>query len=267
MSATATRYAFDADTRTEKTGEGEFTAAVTGRWNAVTGNANGGYLAALALNPLAQLLEFPDPLVASAFYLRPGAPGEACVRTEVVREGRRTATGESRVFQDGREAVRAVATFGDLGAAAGRTLELGAPPDLPAPDECVDPLEGIPMPGLTLLDQVEYRTREIPGSLRGEPSGDPAYEFWMRFRDGRDADTAALVFLVDAAAPAVMEAGEVSSATMELTVHVRARPAPGWLACRAATRHIAGGFHEEDMEIWDSAGTLVAQSRQFAVLL
>ena len=46
----------------------------------------------------------------------------------------------------------------------------------------------------------------------------------------------------------------------------RAHPAPGWLACRVATRFVIGGYHEEDFEIWDSTGTLVAQSRQLALL-
>jgi acyl-CoA thioesterase len=71
---------------------------------------------------------------------------------------------------------------------------------------------------------------------------------------------------VDAAAPVALEVG-VLSTTVELTVHLRARPAPGWLACRAVTRYVAGGYHEEDFEIWDSTGTLVAQSRQFALIL
>ena len=52
--------------------------------------------------------------------------------------------------------------------------------------------------------------------------------------------------------------------TLELTAHVRAHPAPGWLKVRHATRNMAGGMFEEDCEIWDSAGRLVAQSRQLA---
>ena len=40
----------------------------------------------------------------------------------------------------------------------------------------------------------------------------------------------------------------------------------GWLACRVATRFVIGGYHEEDFEIWDSTGALVAQSRQLARL-
>ena len=88
----------------------------------------------------------------------------------------------------------------------------------------------------------------------------------MRYRDGRDADSLSLPALVDAAAPVVLDLGEAGSSTVELTVHVRARPAPGWLACRSTTRFVAGGFYEEDFEIWDSTGVLGAQSRQFALL-
>jgi acyl-CoA thioesterase len=68
------------------------------------------------------------------------------------------------------------------------------------------------------------------------------------------------------AVPAVFELGHYSSTTIELTVYVRARPAPGWLACRVSTRYVIEGYHEEDFEIWDSAGQLVAQSRQLALL-
>jgi acyl-CoA thioesterase len=75
-----------------------------------------------------------------------------------------------------------------------------------------------------------------------------------------------LPLIVDAAPPAVLELG-IASTTVELTVHLRARPAPGWLACRISTKYVAGGYHEEDFEAWDSAGTLVAQSRQLALLL
>jgi hypothetical protein len=47
----------------------------------------------------------------------------------------------------------------------------------------------------------------------------------------------------------------------------RTAPVPGWLACRAQTRYLAGGYREEDFEAWDSAGALVAQSRQLALVL
>ena len=51
---------------------------------------------------------------------------------------------------------------------------------------------------------------------------------------------------------------------MELTVQVRAHPAPGPLQVRLASRHMSKGVIEEDGEYWDSAGQLVAISRQTA---
>ncbi len=54
--------------------------------------------------------------------------------------------------------------------------------------------------------------------------------------------------------------------TIDLTVHIRAVPAPGMLRCHFRSRAVQDGMFEEDGEIWDSAGVLVAQSRQLALL-
>jgi hypothetical protein len=51
---------------------------------------------------------------------------------------------------------------------------------------------------------------------------------------------------------------------VELTVQVRARPAPGPLQARLFSRHLTRGVIEEDGEYWDSTGQLVAISRQTA---
>jgi acyl-CoA thioesterase len=47
-------------------------------------------------------------------------------------------------------------------------------------------------------------------------------------------------------------------------VQVRTRPAPGPLQARFYSRHLTRGVIEEDGEFWDSAGELVALSRQTA---
>jgi hypothetical protein len=54
--------------------------------------------------------------------------------------------------------------------------------------------------------------------------------------------------------------------TLELTVHVRGVPAPGPLRCRFRNSFMQNGLFEEDGELWDSQGTLVAQSRQLALI-
>lgn len=82
--------------------------------------------------------------------------------------------------------------------------------------------------------------RMLPGWVQGRPTGDPRTQLWIRFKDGREPDAFSLPAIVDAVFPAVMEIGERGSSTLELTVHVRARPAPGWLAGRVTTRYLAG---------------------------
>jgi acyl-CoA thioesterase len=262
---------FDADTRlTASAADGTvFEADLTDRWDTLNG-INGGFMLALTARALARVMPFPDPVVVSGFFLRPGSHGPAQIRTELIRAGKTTAFGQASLWQDGKEVLRATAAFTDLAAAAersGHAYSGFAPPALPPPDACPS-TTGTALPGLSIADRIEYRPAELPHwAAGGAPSGNPRYEFWMRFRDGREPDAAALPLFVDAAAPAVLEAGVLVSTTVELTVHLRARPTPGWLACRASTRYVSGGYHEEDVEIWDSAGALVAQSRQLALIL
>jgi acyl-CoA thioesterase len=262
----AAPYAFDVDTAVEAVADHRFTAVITDRWNVLGGRPNGGYVMGVCLQALTRVMPAPDPLVVSAFFRRPALRGAAEVRTAIVRNGRRVSTGEATLHQDGREALRVTAAFSDLRRAPGRTVVLAARPALPPPDQAMDLMGGRVIPELTIGQRVEYRVAAWPGWARGEPSGRPSQEFWMRFRDGREPDLLSVASLVDAAAPPVLELGETGSATIELTVHLRAHPAPGWLACRVATRFVIGGYHEEDFEIWDSTGALVAQSRQLAVL-
>jgi acyl-CoA thioesterase len=54
--------------------------------------------------------------------------------------------------------------------------------------------------------------------------------------------------------------------TIELTVHLRARPAPGWLLGRFHADDLSEGRVIEHGALWDSRGRLVAQSRQLALV-
>ncbi len=106
----------------------------------------------------------------------------------------------------------------------------------------------------------------LPGWRLNQPTGDPTAELWLRLRDGTPPTTDNLPLLVDAMAPVLLELGH-GSTTVELTVHLRAQPEPGWLSCRIATRTVASELHEEDLDLWDSSGRLVAQARQLGMVL
>lgn len=163
--------------------------------------------------------------------------------------------------QGGKDVVRVTAAFAAPGTGPPLFVD-GAPPSLRAPQKCA----GVPVGSFglaTIAERVEFRSASLPGWFLDSPTGQPSSEFWMRFADGREADLYSLPLLVDSTAPSVLELG-MTSTTVQLTVHLRARPAPGWLACRAGARFVSGGYHEE---VWDSAGTLVAQSRQLAMIL
>ncbi|MDQ2749647.1 MAG: thioesterase family protein [Actinomycetota bacterium] len=266
------RHPFDTDTAVTDTGGGRYTATVTDRWSLIGGYANGGYGLAICLQALrAAQAEHPDPVAVSATYLRRLDPGPAQVLVEPIRSGRRLSVAGARLIQDGKERIRVVANFADLGSASGPTALRNCAPRLPPPEDCVELTTEPGLPALSLGERLEYRYPQLPGWRCGQPAGRLDEQFWMRFAPDpqagvRDADTLAAAVLVDMGCPPVLDLGEFGSTTIELTVHVRARPAPGWLACRASTRHLIDGYHDEDFEIWDSTGQLVAQSRQLALL-
>ena len=262
--------AFEFDAAMALSGEGPvFGALLDGRWDGQA-STNGGFLLALVTRAIGAVLPFPDPVVVSGFFLRPGTPGPAEIRTEVIQTGRTTGFGQASLYRDGKQVLRATAAYTDLDAAAARDSRSyagGQPPDQPPPAEC-QVLRRVIVPPITLVDRIEYRVAELPSWVtRTPPSGNPVYEGWMRFADGREPDLLSLPMFVDAVAPAGLELGLRRMTTVELTVHLRARPAPGWLAFRTLTRYLEGGYFEEDAEIWDSAGRLVAQSRQLALVL
>jgi hypothetical protein len=144
----------------------------------------------------------------------------------------------------------------------------GGPPTLPPPDECVriQATESFPPPFAAHVD-----TRVHPDDatfLDGRPSGRAGIRAWLRLPDDEAIDSVGLLCLVDATPPTIFNTRFPIgwTPTIELTAHVRGRPAPGWVRSAATTRFISDGFLEIDVEIWDSTDRLVAQARQLALV-
>ena len=71
----------------------------------------------------------------------------------------------------------------------------------------------------------------------------------------------------DVSPPVTLNLGRSGWApTVQLTALVRAQPAPGWLRVRMSSRCVGGTWFDEDAIVTDSAGTLVCQSRQLAMV-
>lgn len=262
---------FEIDTAVESRGEDRFRAVITDRWNGLAGRPLGGYVLAVCLRALREAMPVSDLFAASAFYLHPVDPGPVEVRTEIARVGRRSAVGEARLYQNGAEALRTVAEFTGPGLFGGQNLIAAEPPDLPPPSQAFSPYGGSAPSAVSVIDRVEYRVADSPGRSRKPGTGSLGTEaarttLWMRLAEGGMEDLLAIALLADAAPPAVLEIGATGSTTLELTIHVRSRPRSQWLACQALTRFVIDGHHEEDFEMWDETGRLVAQSRQLARL-
>jgi acyl-CoA thioesterase len=268
-------YGFDRDTAVTPRPDapGLHDAELYESWRIGMG-INGGLLLALAGRALAAELGggkdgHSDPFSISAYYLSTSRPGPVTVRTETLRRGRTVSTGTASVVQDGEERLRAIATYGDLDGHAGGDVRTSAtPPDMPPPESCVGTELAPPefLKDAPMLDSIELRLD--PGTVGwavGAPTGRGRIQGWLRFPDGREPDPLMLLLAVDTLPPVSFDLGINGWApTLELTAHVRAKPAPGWLRISHATRNFADGYMEEDAEVWDSAGRLVAQSRQLA---
>ena len=235
------------------------------------GGVNGGYLLAVMGNALrAACRRKPDPIAVSAHYLSASTPGPATVAPDVRRDGGSLATRAADLRQGDDARITALATYGDLGRAADDVRTTAEEPDLPPPEECVPNTDGARRSVRAVAPLMErFDMRFHPdhvGWAVGQAQRERrASQAWFRLADGREPDPISLLLVVDALPPVTFDLGMPGWApTLELTAHVRARPAPGWLKVRHATRNLAGGMFEEDCEVWDSTGRLVAQSRQLA---
>ena len=269
-------FELDRGIAVRRTGPGEYAATLDRGW-VVGGGVNGGYLLAVIGNAIrAELAQDgqPDPVTVSAYYLSPTVPGPAVVRVRRLRAGGQRSTVAASLVQqqDGVEVERitALAVFGSLARMPGEVQREIPPPDLPPVEDCVE-ARFAPEDVRRIAPLLErFGTRLDPayvGWAVGKPSGTGLIQGWFRLADDRPLDPLALLLVVDALPPVTFDLGLPGWApTLELTAHVRADPAPGWAIVRHATRNISGGQFEEDCEVWDSTGRLVAQSRQLALL-
>lgn len=263
---------FDRDTAVTLREDGVYDAELSAGWTIIHA-VNGGYLLALLGRALGEALPHADPFSVSAHYLTASAPGPAVVRTQVVRTGRTLSTGQASLFQyaeDGSEIerIRVLATYGDLDA---------------LPDDVRTTALPLGHAGPGPLPRPERRRAQDPRQLRHHrPPGHQARPGDRRLgrrspvgqgrdarlvRPGRRPRPGPAVAAAHRGRPAadLVRAGPGGlDPTVELTAHIRCRPAPGPLRVSITTRNLAGGFLEEDAEVWDSADRLVAQSRQLA---
>jgi acyl-CoA thioesterase len=248
--------------------EHPYLSTIADGWD-VVGNANGGYLMAIGARAMARAAAQPHPLSVTAHYLSPGRPGPVTIDPQIVKAGKRLTTVRATLQGPERPLIELLGTFSDITSFDGPVRVDASPPDIPPPEECIrtvpDPERGFPP---AMMGRVDLRLHPDDAKfLAGSPSGDPLIRGWLRLPDDEPMDAFGLLLATDCFPPTIFNAKMpvAWTPTVELTAHIRGIPEPGWLRCRFSTRFISGGMMEEDGEVWDSSGRLVAQSRQLAL--
>ena len=265
---------FDRDTAVAPAGDGAFDVNVDPGWWFVVG-PNGGYVAALVLRALEAALADPErePRSLTLHYVSPAVAGPARVHVTVERSGRSMSALSARLVQEDRLIALALASFGR--GRAGLEFQDHAMPEVAPPEQLapVAATSGITTPLRTHFELRRTFGADVPGTSPRALTGG-----WLRFKEPRVPDAAALALFSDAWPPAIAQrhalgpGGLRGVPTLDLTVHFRA-PVPAsarpddFYLCMFRTQTAKNGFLEEDGEIWTRDGVLLAHSRQLALLI
>jgi acyl-CoA thioesterase len=256
--------AFARATAVERLDDGAWGARCDGAWSTQLG-PNGGYLAAIVLRAMTAELDDAERLPRSltCHYLRPPAAGEVRIDVAIERSGRTLSTATARMSQDGRDCVIAVGAFAieldgvlEYAAAAPEVPDPEATPRLP-------PVREVPM-------TQNFEMRPALGAPLFAGADEAVSGGWLRFAEPAPLDAPALAMLADAWWPSPMPRLTRPAAlpTIDLTVHFRSQPvADGPVLAVFRSSTAAGGFFEEDGEVWSRDGVLLAHSRQLALLV
>ncbi|HEX3793595.1 MAG TPA: thioesterase family protein [Acidimicrobiales bacterium] len=238
---------------------------------------NGGYLLALLAQAARHRVNSDkatdsDALASSITYL--GAPdlGPAVIETTVLRQGRTAVHVRAVITQNDAALVDAVFVMGTVPEATSPRYNDVPPLEAAPPEDCVRLKPAMPSGvHVGMLDVTDLRLDlgSLPLASSGPEAASREAELrgWTRFDDGRPPDPLSLLYFADAIPPATFPIGSSGWVpTLQMSVYVRARPAPGWLGVRFTAHVVAGGMVDETCTLWDSRGYVVAQATQLARL-
>lgn len=250
-------------TRLEPLGDGRFGIDLDTDFAIMGNRPNGGYLlTSLGRAAVAAAGAHPFVVAAGVQYGSSPGLGPAVITTEVHRVGRTASQVTASIG-----AVRAQCTLGSLHDESTPYWGAVEPPSMtPLGDIELSPRPGMPDNGVRMaFDPASGLQWTDDGLVQSEAQGE--LRAWFHFADGRPVTPLDLLYVVDCLPPAtftILSTGWVP--TLDLSVYVRAVPAPGPLRIRFRVQVIQDGFADEVCEVWDSSDRLVAQSTQLAAL-
>ena len=207
------------------------------------------------------------PIAVSANYLSAPDPGPVRLVTTVRKRGRRIGLVDVELVQGERACVHAVVTLGEpehdtrpLFSQNPVTALMGLEP--PADVLPIGP--GHPAAAINNLARgCDIRPLVVESVSEGAA---PTFQIWVRPKVGPVDELFALM-CGDISLPVPYAVGRRGWApTVQLTAYLRGVPADGWLRVVCTTTEIGEDWFDEDHTVVDSAGRIVVQTRQLALV-
>ena len=256
-------HRFDQDISVVELAPGVFKASVTANWS-INGNPNGGYLMALLGNAMMQTAgKTATPIITTNFLSR-AEPGPAEIRLEKIAESNQFDRIQASLVQGGRERIRSLGTFAKEDPDRSEKRYEKSEPEIARPEDCIVVPEA---PNYNFYGMMDVRLDpSCAGWMTGSLSTKSELRGWVKFREERPFDTLSTILMVDSFPPTIFASQGIVAwvPSIEISMSIRNLPKTKWLKSVIRTCFVNNGIFEEDGEVWDGNGEIVAISRQIA---
>ncbi len=263
---------------------GEFDGNLNEHWT-IGPKIHGGVMVALCAKAAREAYRAQGgagvhPVAVSVNFLSAPDPGPVRLVTTVRKKGRRIGLVDVELIAGQRACVHAVVTLAELEQTAEPLLADNPVTALMSPEPPADvPVIGPGHPGADInnlargcdIHPVVTGPDAIgPGGIGPDATGPDgiglAFKIWVRPK-GDVVDELFALMCGDISMPVPYALGRRGWApTVQLTAYLRGLPAPGWLRVLCTATLIGQDFFDEDHTVVDSAGRIVVQTRQLALL-
>ena len=268
---------------------GEFDGNLNEHWT-IGPKIHGGVMVALCAKAAREAYRAQGgagvhPVAVSVNFLSAPDPGPVRLVTTVRKKGRRIGLVDVELIAGQRACVHAVVTLAELEQAAEPLFADNPVTALMSPEPPADvPVIGPGHPGAVInnlargcdIHPVVTGPDAIGPDATGPDATGPdgigpdgiglAFKIWVRPK-GDVVDELFALMCGDISMPVPYALGRRGWApTVQLTAYLRGLPAPGWLRVLCTATLIGQDFFDEDHTVVDSAGRIVVQTRQLALL-
>jgi acyl-CoA thioesterase len=237
---------------------------------------HGGYLLALMNKAMTEVLPHPSAINSNIYYLDRTEPEPAELHVEVVRRSKGSSMGQVKLIQNNKITCLYSSICSDFQYMKGHSgLETPMP----------EIINSVQQDDFKVMNYENFKLGSTPSFIQQlNMSVHPDHAWWDREistdaaearcsayleLQGGVADTFVLSYLADILPPVVQNKygplGWVP--TLTLTCNIRQLPTTNLLFIDGIAKDISNGYFEQDCNIWDMSGNLVATSRQLAKIL